>query len=52
MKKIFLLLAAAAVTHASGLLLTYLPVLVGVGAVVGALTGLVAQRVFKALKLN
>lgn len=34
------------------LLFTYLPILVGIGAVVGCLTGIVAQRVFLALHLS
>ncbi len=34
------------------LLWTYLPVLVGIGAAVGCLTGFVAQRVFQALRLG
>ena len=43
-------LAAAWVLRTPRLLSTYLPVLVIVGAAVGCLTGLVARRVFKALK--
>ena len=46
------ILAASAVLHTPQLLFTYLPVLVGVGAAVGCLTGLVAQRVFRALRLE
>ena len=43
------ILAASAMLRTPQLLYTYLPVLVGIGAVVGCLTGIVAQRVFKAL---
>lgn len=43
-------LAAVAVMHTPQLLYTYLPFLVGMGAVVGSLTGIVAQRVFLALR--
>ena len=46
------ILAASAVLHTPQLLFTYLPVLVGIGAVVGCLTGIVAQRVFRALRLE
>lgn len=45
------ILAAAAMLHTPQLLYTYLPVLVGIGAVVGWLTGFIAQRVFRALRL-
>jgi heptaprenyl diphosphate synthase len=45
-------LMAAAVLRTPGLLYTYLPVLIGVGAAVGAMTGLIAQRVFRALRLT
>ena len=44
------ILAASTVLRTPQLLYTYLPVLVGIGAVVGCLTGIVAQRVFKALR--
>ena len=44
------ILMASSVLHTPQLLYTYLPVLVGMGAVVGCLTGLVAQRVFRALR--
>ena len=44
-------LAAAAILRTPQLLYSYLPVLVGIGAAVGCLTGLVAQRVFHALRL-
>ena len=44
------ILMASSVLHTPQLLYTYLPVLVGMGAVVGCLTGVVAQRVFRALK--
>ena len=43
------ILAASSVLHTPQLLYTYLPVLVGIGAAVGCLTGLVVRRVFKAL---
>ena len=46
------ILVAAAVLNTPQLLYTYLPVLVGVGAVVGGLTGFAARRVFKALRLQ
>ena len=45
------ILAASSVLHTPQLLYTYLPVLVGMGALVGCLTGIVAQRVFRALRL-
>ena len=45
-------LAASAVLRTPQLLTTYLPVLVGVGAAVGCLTGIVAERVFRALHFN
>ena len=45
------MLVASSVLHSPQLLYTYLPVLVGIGAAVGCLTGLIAQRVFKALRL-
>lgn len=45
-------LAASAVLHTPQLLSTYLPVLVGVGAAVGCLTGIIAERVFRALHIN
>lgn len=46
------ILMASQVLRTPQLLYTYLPVLVGIGAVVGALTGLVAKRVFRALKVS
>ena len=46
------ILAASTVLHTPQLLYTYLPVLVGIGAVVGCLTGIVAQRVFHALRVG
>ncbi len=46
------ILMASRVLHTPQLLYTYLPVLVGVGAAVGCLTGIVAQRVFRALRLQ
>ena len=46
------ILAASTVLRTPQLLFTYLPVLVGIGAAVGCLTGFVAQRVFRALKVG
>ncbi len=46
------ILAACAVLHSPQLLITYLPVLVGIGAAVGCLTGIVTDRVLKALRIN
>lgn len=45
------ILMAALLLQTPQLLLTYLPVLAGVGAAVGCLTGIVAQRVLHALKM-
>ncbi len=45
-------LAACAVLHSPQLLFTYLPVLCGIGAAVGCLTGLVTERVIRALRLS
>ena len=45
-------IAASFVLRTPQLMTTYLPVLVGVGAAVGTLTGIVAERVFKALHIN
>ena len=45
-------LVAAAILRTPRLLYSYLPVLIGVGAVVGALTGLIAQRVFRVLRVT
>ena len=45
-------LAASAVLRTPQLMTTYLPVLIGVGAAVGSLTGIVAERVFRALHIN
>ena len=45
-------LTASAVLGTPQLLTTYLPVLAGVGAAVGALTGIVAERVMYALRIN
>ena len=45
-------LAASAALHTPQLLGTYLPVLIGVGAAVGCLTGIIAERVFRALHIN
>lgn len=44
------ILAAAAVLRTPRLLVTYLPVLVAVGAVVGCLTGIIARLVFRAIQ--
>ena len=46
------ILAAAVMLRTPQLMYTYLPVLVGIGAVVGCLTGIVAQRVFRALRVE
>ena len=43
-------LAAAAVLRTPRLLVTYLPVLVAVGTVVGCLTGMIARLVFRAMQ--
>lgn len=43
------ILMACAVLNAPKLLITYLPFLVGIGAAVGCLTGIVTERVLKAL---
>ena len=45
-------LMACIVLHSPQLLMTYLPVLVGIGAAVGCLTGIVTERVMKAIKVN
>ena len=45
-------LMACAVLHSPQLLTTYLPVLVGIGAAVGCLTGIVTERVMKALRIK
>ena len=45
-------LAASAVLRTPQLLTSYLPVLIGVGAAVGALTGIIAERVFLALRIH
>jgi len=44
-------LVAVAVLRTPQLLVTYLPVLVGIGAAVGGMTGLIAQRVFTAMRV-
>ena len=44
------ILAASLMLRTPQLMFTYLPVLVGIGAVVGCLTGVVARRVFRALR--
>ena len=46
------ILAASAMLRTPQLLFTYLPVLVGIGAVVGCLTGVVARQVFRALRVK
>ena len=46
------ILMASRVLRTPQLLYTYLPVLVGVGAAVGGLTGFAARRVFRALRLQ
>lgn len=46
------ILVAGLVMHSPQLLYTYLPVLVGIGAAVGCLTGAVTERVFKALRIQ
>ena len=46
------ILMACAVLHSPQLLTTYLPVLTGIGAAVGCLTGIVTERVMKALRLQ
>ena len=43
-------LMAIVIMRTPQLLYTYLPFLVGMGAIVGSLTGIVAQRVFRALR--
>lgn len=45
-------LAAGAVLRTPQLLYTYLPILAGVGAAVGCLTGIIARQVFRALRLH
>ena len=45
-------IAAWFVVRTPMLLNTYLPVLIGVGIIVGCLTGIVTERVMKALKVN
>ena len=45
------ILVAAAMLQTPRLLLTYLPILVGIGAAVGCLTGIAADRVFHALRI-
>lgn len=44
--------AAALITKSPQLLTMYLPILAGIGAAVGCLTGVVTERVMKALKLG
>ena len=43
---------ACAVMNNTMLLISYLPALIGIGAAVGCLTGIVTDRVLTALKLN
>ena len=43
---------ASLVLHSPMLLMVYLPILAGVGACVGCLTGIVTERVLKALRIN
>ena len=43
-------LMASFIVHTPQLLYSYLPVLVGIGAVVGCLTGIIAKLVFRAVK--
>ena len=45
------ILVASTVLRTPQLLYTYLPVLIGIGAAVGALTGVIARRVFRALRV-
>lgn len=45
-------IAAWFVVHTPMLLNTYLPVLIGVGIIVGCLTGIVTERVMKALRMK
>jgi len=45
-------LMACIVLHSPQLLVTYLPFLIGIGAAVGCLTGIVTERVLKALRVN
>ena len=40
---------ACVVLHAPQLLITYLPFLIGIGAAVGCLTGIVTERVLKVI---
>ena len=44
-------LMACVVLHAPQLLITYLPFLIGIGAAVGCLTGIVTERVLKVIKV-
>ena len=44
--------AASLMTQTPGLLVFYLPVLAGIGAAVGCLTGVITERVFKALRVK
>ena len=46
------ILVASIVMHSPLLLTTYLPILAGIGAAVGCLTGIITERVFKALRIK
>ena len=46
------ILVASIVMHSPLLLTTYLPILAGIGAAVGCLTGIITERVFKALRVK
>ena len=46
------ILMAVLMLRTPGLLTTYLPILTGIGAVVGCLTGVITERVFHALKVQ
>ncbi len=46
------ILMASFVLHQPRLLMSYLPVLVGIGGVIGCITGVVAERVLKAMKYH
>ena len=46
------ILAASAVLRTPQLMTIYLPVLIGAGAAVGSLTGIIAERVFRALHIR
>ena len=46
------ILMACLMTHTTGLLISYLPALIGIGAAVGCLTGIVTDRVLKIMKIK